>query len=172
MGVDGNFYGIALNSINDNGAVFTITPGGTFTTLTNWQVLLLEMTSSLTLGEDGNFYGTCEGGGSGNSGMVFKLTPDGIITTLYSFSPTVYDVYDGISTNADGASPYAALTFSSDGNYYGTTDEGGAERQWNCLQDHSGWHVDDFVFFFDTRAEQLRNECRWCKSTGPVDLGQ
>ena len=67
----------------------------------------------LTLGNDGNFYGTAEWGGDNNDGTVFKITTNGLLTTLVSFSLT------------NGACPVAALTIGNDGNFYGTTDNGG-----------------------------------------------
>ena len=51
-------------------------------------------------------------------GTVFKITPSGTLTTLYSFCPQ--------SGCADGAEPNAALVQATDGNFYGTAFEGGA----------------------------------------------
>ena len=47
---------------------------------------------------------------------MFKVTPAGVLTTLYSFG----------STPADGQLPAADLIQASDGNFYGTTESGGA----------------------------------------------
>ncbi len=69
---------------------------------------------------DGNFYGTTNDGGanycgSGNyCGTVFRITPAGELTMLHSF--------DG----SDGHFPYAGLVQGTDGNFYGTTQQGGA----------------------------------------------
>ena len=41
--------------------------------------------AGLTLGNDGNFYGTTEEGGSGY-GTVFQVTTNGTLTTLVSFN--------------------------------------------------------------------------------------
>jgi len=70
--------------------------------------------SGLTLGTDGNFYGTTYEGGTSGAGTVFKVTSSGKITTLYSFS--------GFNCCA-----YAAPIEGLDGNYYGTTSDGGGE---------------------------------------------
>jgi uncharacterized repeat protein (TIGR03803 family) len=70
--------------------------------------------ASLTLGPDGNFYGTTETGGSSDQGVVFKVTTNGVLTLLASFS---------VFTN--GASPLAGLTLGPDGDFYGTTESGG-----------------------------------------------
>ncbi len=69
---------------------------------------------ALLLGGDGNFYGTTEyGGPGGGSGTVFKMTPAGSLTTLVSFK------------NTNGAHPIAGLVQNTDGNFYGTTSDGG-----------------------------------------------
>jgi uncharacterized repeat protein (TIGR03803 family) len=72
--------------------------------------------SALIQAIDGNFYGTTSSAGAFNSGTVFSMTPSGIVTVLHSFAggPT------------DGANPGAALLQASDGNFYGTTSNGGA----------------------------------------------
>ena len=73
---------------------------------------------TLTLGNDGNFYGTTEQGGSYINyqilgyGTVFKVTPTGTLTSLISFGP--YE-YTG-----------AGLTLGNDGNFYGATLRGGS----------------------------------------------
>jgi uncharacterized repeat protein (TIGR03803 family) len=66
-------------------------------------------------GSDGNFYGTTEKGGVNgpDPGTVFKITSSGTLTTLYSFF------------FIDGWDPLAALVQGSDGNFYGTTVDGG-----------------------------------------------
>ena len=69
--------------------------------------------ATLTLGTDGNFYGTTALGGADNYGTVFKTTTNGGLTTLVSFH------------GSDGSSPDAALTLGADGNFYGTTSGGG-----------------------------------------------
>jgi uncharacterized repeat protein (TIGR03803 family) len=70
----------------------------------------------LTLGKDGNFYGTTLGGGDSSSGTVFKLTASGASTTLttsYTFPQTVES-----PTTGDGAPYYAAIQ-GLDGDIYG-----------------------------------------------------
>ena len=74
--------------------------------------------AGLVQGRDGNFYGTTYYGGThgdnyGGYGTVFKVTTDGMLTTLASFA------------NANGANPYAGVIQGRDGNFYGTTANGG-----------------------------------------------
>jgi uncharacterized repeat protein (TIGR03803 family) len=66
-------------------------------------------------GSDGNFYGASFAGGAYDSGTIFRISPTGSQANLYSFS----DV-------PDGANPDGQLVQGSDGNFYGTTYNGGA----------------------------------------------
>jgi uncharacterized repeat protein (TIGR03803 family) len=114
---DGNLYGTT-----ELGTVFKITLSGALTTLggTGGQFPL----AGLVQGKDGNFYGTTSRGGANtctlrpsyrvSCGTVFKITPSGTATTLASFN------------QADGFAPSSPLIQASDGNFYGTTPEGGA----------------------------------------------
>ena len=69
----------------------------------------------MTLGTDGNFYGTTSGGGTYGDGTVFKVTPTGSLTVLYNFT-----------AGNDGYNPYAPPVEGTDGNFYGTVYNGGA----------------------------------------------
>jgi uncharacterized repeat protein (TIGR03803 family) len=112
------------------GTAFKMTSSGALTVLYNF-CSLSNCTdgstpySGLTLATDGNFYGTTSAGWTNcvngvNCGTVFRLTPNGTLKTLYSFCA---------QTNCtDGASPYAGLIQATDGDFYGTTEAGGA----NC----------------------------------------
>jgi uncharacterized repeat protein (TIGR03803 family) len=71
---------------------------------------------TLILGADGNLYGTTSSGGAHNLGVVFKVTFSGTLTVVHDFA----------GAPNDGASPFVGLVLASDGNFYGTTAEGGS----------------------------------------------
>jgi uncharacterized repeat protein (TIGR03803 family) len=73
--------------------------------------------AGMAQGLDGNFYGTTRLGGANNSGSVFRMSPSGKIVTLYSFCTQ--------SNCGDGANPFGGLVLGTDGNFYGTTLNGG-----------------------------------------------
>lgn len=81
-------------------------------------------TGPLVQGADGNLYGTTLYGGVNNGGMppgygtIFRITTSGQLTTLYSFCTQ--------SGCPDGSQPTWGLIQASDGNFYGTTEYGGA----------------------------------------------
>jgi uncharacterized repeat protein (TIGR03803 family) len=75
---------------------------------------------TLLQGPDGNLYGTTSAGGAHAQGTVFKMTPTGTLVTVYNFCSK--------SNCADGSAPYAGLSLATDGNFYGTTQSGGAGR--------------------------------------------
>ena len=72
----------------------------------------------LVQASNGEFYGTTQYGGANHDGTVFKITPDGTLTTLYSFC--------SLFGCADGNLPRAGLIQGTDGDFYGTTQYGGA----------------------------------------------
>lgn len=69
--------------------------------------------AELTLGRDGNFYGTTAGGGSSGYGTVFQMMTNGTLTSLVSFNSN------------NGAYPHAGLKLI-DGNFYGGAGSGGS----------------------------------------------
>ncbi len=124
QGTDGNLYGTTYGGgVYDQGTMFKVTAGGTLTTLYSFCSEVnctdgAEPLAGLVQGTDGNFYGTASSGGTYGQGTVFKVTSEGVLTTLYSFCS---------QTNcADGAEPLAGLVQATNGNFYGTTWDGGA----------------------------------------------
>jgi uncharacterized repeat protein (TIGR03803 family) len=120
QGSDGNFYGVASEggAFTNPGALFRITPGGSeslFYSFGSQPGDGVEPTS-LVIGSDGNFYGTTLDGGTNDLGTLFRISLSGSETILYSF---------GSQTN-DGVNPLGSLIQDSDGNFFGTTEYGGA----------------------------------------------
>jgi uncharacterized repeat protein (TIGR03803 family) len=136
---DGNFYGTTAFGGGTNvcnygipgcGTVFQITPGGALTTLHAFNFTDGGYPKGLIQGTDGNFYGTTNLGGTAGQGTIFKITPAGTLTTLYSFCS---------QTNcSDGTNPRAGLIQGTDGNFYGTTNNGGAHDHSGCEAGNAG----------------------------------
>ncbi len=124
QGSDGVLYTTSSRGGNypQEGAVFKITPSGRLTLLYSFGGTFVfdegeGPAGGLTLGTDGNFYGTTSGGGTYNEGIVFKITPGGTLTKLYDFTG-----------GSDGGNPMAAPIQGTDGNFYGTTLAAGANH--------------------------------------------
>jgi uncharacterized repeat protein (TIGR03803 family) len=81
----------------------------------------------LIVGSDGELYGTTLMGGSSNRGTIYRISTGGVHTLLYSFSSLSAFGSIGTATNATGANPRAGLLLAADGNYYGTTYQGGPD---------------------------------------------
>src|ERR1022692_3872631 len=123
---NGDLYGTtAKGGANGGGTVFKITPGGTLTTLYSFCSQTncmdgVEPYAGLVQAANGDLYGTTVAGGANGYGTVFKITPGGTLTMVYSFCS---------QTNcADGAYPEAGLVQAANGDLYGTTPQGGANR--------------------------------------------
>jgi uncharacterized repeat protein (TIGR03803 family) len=119
------------------GVVFEISSTGTFKVLYNFCSQTNSNGSctdgaapnaSLVLGTNGNLYGTTALGGTGyndncggfydDCGTVFEITTAGKFTSLYSFCTQ--------QNCPDGYFPRANLVLAANGNFYGTTESGGA----------------------------------------------
>jgi uncharacterized repeat protein (TIGR03803 family) len=116
LGRDGCLYGTTVEGgAYGEGTIFKITTNGDLATLGNLDLPVdgeySVEPSSLTIGQDGNFYGTTSSGGSNNGGTFFRATTNGVLTTLYSGS--------GV-----GSFPTVGLTLGPDGNFYGSTANG------------------------------------------------
>lgn len=132
----GDFYGTTThNGLNGDGTIFRITPAGALTPLYSFcsQPFCTDGYDSLApliQGTDGAFYGTTTLGGANTSchgnvptygcGTVFRITADGALKTLYSFCSQ--------SGCTDGAGPNGGLVQGANGNFYGTTLNGGASE--------------------------------------------
>jgi len=117
-GPGGLLYGTTRNvngnSWGENGSVFSSTLSGSVSTLYTFPISDPDSneaspSSELTVGPDGALmYGT-------TFGTVFSVTAADVVTTLHTFDPAT-----------DGTQPNGPLLLGSDGNFYGTTSEGGS----------------------------------------------
>ena len=118
QGTSGALYGTTYQGgAHGMGTVFSVTTSGTQTLLYSFKGGTTDganPTGGLTIGTDGNFYGTTQQGGSKSSGVVFKITPSGTTTILHSLNGTT-----------DGSFPWGPPIEGSDGNFYGTASGGG-----------------------------------------------
>jgi len=104
-------------------------PAKTFTVVANFDGKNGAMANGpLVQGVNGNFYGTTSYGGAHNNntscsgygcGTVFEITPAGKLIVIYNFCSQKNCV--------DGATP-SPLVLGANGNFYGTTDAGGANN--------------------------------------------
>jgi uncharacterized protein (TIGR03437 family) len=120
---DGNLYGVTAGMFGVvSPTVFRISLSGALTPLYTFSPG--EGTgpqSGLLQASDGNFYGTLEGNDiSATPGLVFKMTPSGAVTPLYMFCQQ--------QSCADGISPTAPLIQGTDGNLYGTAEDGPSQH--------------------------------------------
>jgi uncharacterized repeat protein (TIGR03803 family) len=115
QGSDGSFYGdTAYGGASGNGTIFKMDVLGNLSTLYSFKSGAPY--AGLTQGSDGNFYGTTPFGGRSDQGTVFKITPSGHLTILHVFK----------GQPSDGSNPLASVVEARDGNFYGTTYDGGS----------------------------------------------
>jgi uncharacterized repeat protein (TIGR03803 family) len=119
-GDNGSFYGTTSYGGSSNvGTIFRFTSSGSLTTVFSFSNTNGSYPyGGLALGDDRSFNGVTVHGGTNSFtgdqyGTVFKITTNGTLTTLYWFGGTNGSYPDGI-------------TQGSDGNFYGTTSDGGA----------------------------------------------
>jgi uncharacterized repeat protein (TIGR03803 family) len=126
LATNGTFYGTTSSGgVNGDGTVFSITAGGTLTTLHSFDINTdgADIIGALIQGTNGNFYGVAGEGGPPptNKGTVFSITSGGTVTTLHGFDIT------------DGYDPFAALVQGTNGTFYGTTTSGGANGDYGTV---------------------------------------
>ena len=111
--------------------------------------------AGLVQATDGNLYGTAYEGGANcapdGCGTIFKITPSGTLTTLHSFCSQ--------SNCTDGEYPEAGLIQATNGNFYGTTYQGGT----NCAPDGCG------TIFKITPSGTLTTLYNFCSQSGCSD---
>jgi len=119
-GPDGTIYGTAAGGPQASGMVFKITNGIYSTFIVFDPRIAANPQFGLTLGTDGNFYGTTPPNGGIDGGDVYKLTPAGQMTLVYRFVVTQHS-----NDTQHGWQPACSLVDGGDGYLYGTTEAGG-----------------------------------------------
>ncbi len=133
MGNDGAFYGVADSGSNYAGTVFRVTPQGAFSLVASFDRVRPDGPSEplsgynfnidgyeptgLSLGLDGNLYGTATYCGAGSYGTILELVSNSVIVPLFAF---------GL---ADGEYPDAGVIQAPDGNFYGAAYYGGVATE-------------------------------------------
>jgi uncharacterized repeat protein (TIGR03803 family) len=141
------------------GTLFTITTGGTLTTLHSFDGRDGAVPGGAVQATNGNFYGTTNDGGTSTAcgsdgcGTVFKITAAGKLSTLHDFDFT------------DGSRPNGVVQ-GTDGNFYGTAWTGGAN---SCVV--SGTNKGCGTFFKITAAGKLTTLHSFDSAEGAGPLG-
>jgi uncharacterized repeat protein (TIGR03803 family) len=116
QGSDGNLYGTTGNGVS-GATIYKYTLSGNFSTI--YQLTGAYIGAPLIQAADGFLYGTTANGGWAQCGTIFKMSTAGLLLQSYPFP-----------CKAGGAFPSnSALLQASDGNFYGTTSEGGIQNQ-------------------------------------------
>jgi len=125
LGTDGNLYGVGYGCGGSLGSVFRFNPTtNTVATLHTFQGIEsndgANPSGPLTLGSNGDFYGTTYAGGvngGSSAGTVYSITTKGKIKILYSFN--------AVTDPTTGTNPNSGVVQGADGNFYGVTYSGG-----------------------------------------------
>lgn len=123
QGPDGNLYMTdQLDGEYSQGSVYSISPSGKFSTVYSFCKEGSGCVDTgaipdggVTLGSNGNFYGTVQNGGAYGFGQVFKVTPEGVHTAVYNFTG---------ANPGDGGPSYFPAFLSSDGDLWGIQTNG------------------------------------------------
>jgi uncharacterized repeat protein (TIGR03803 family) len=143
----GNFYGTTyqggIAGANGYGTVFKLAPDGTETVLHAFAGKPGDGANpyaSLIEDSGGNLYSTTINDGEYTGGTVFEIAANGTETVLYSFRAVGYPYC------TDGVNPYAGLIEDSAGNFYGTTEGGGAYGDGTVFKLAPGGHRNGALF--------------------------
>jgi uncharacterized repeat protein (TIGR03803 family) len=151
-GPDGNFYGTTTSGGRQNGGssalgtIFKMSPAGDL--LGSFPVYgFLDISipnAPLVLGTDGAFYSTAyQSGGVVGAGAVYQFSAAGVVTVLHGFNDT-----------PDGGTPNGGLVLGSDGNFYGTTEYGGASHLGTAYRISQGGTYQELISFDSSNGAQ------------------
>jgi uncharacterized repeat protein (TIGR03803 family) len=145
-GGDFSLFGVtSAGGVSNLGTIFQITTNGTLSALVSFRGTNgANPQGGLVHGNDGHFYGATYYGGTNDwpngYGVVFQVTTNGVLTPLTSFA------------NTNGAEPYAALRRGADGNFYGTTQLGGAGGVGSVFKISSAGVLTTIASFYNTNG--------------------
>jgi uncharacterized repeat protein (TIGR03803 family) len=139
VGHDGELYGTTMmGGASDRGTIYRISTAGVHTLLYSFPSLSefgpigtavnetgANPRAALLRAADGNYYGTAYQGGPDGNGTVFRMTPAGAVSVFHSFK----------GPSRDGGYPLSSVSQDAQGNFYGTTQMGGA------LDVGSAWRI-------------------------------
>jgi len=124
QGADGNFYGIAYQSVPPpGGSIFKLTPAGVYTTIysfANGGPVGSGPEGALALANDGKLYGAATSGGFYDAGTIFRISTPGGVAPVATFDKT------------NGAAPLD-LSCGIDGCLYGVTAAGDGRHGWGTV---------------------------------------
>ncbi len=111
LGTSGMFYG-TTNTAPDT--IYEVSSAGVFKTLHTLSATDGTSGGQLSQGNDGNFYGGMNMGGTNGYGTLFKMTASGTFTVLHNFS------------GSDGTIAAPGMVQAASGVLYGAAEQGGA----------------------------------------------
>jgi len=119
LGSDGSLYGVSLygGKGSGQGSIFRVTLDGEFSGVYAFSYNIGDNPNSIAQSSDGNLFGTAANGGEFGHGTFFRISTSGELKGLHAFCSQ--------PNCADGAFPLSAIQ-GRDGNFYGTTVQGGA----------------------------------------------
>lgn len=131
MSREGDLYGASFSNEDSNfGDLFRLSPTGVFTPIHRFTGDVVDndglSPGYLVQGRDGAIYGTTDGGGAGEPGLfngrgtIFRITPADAFEKLVDFGLPSYPELP--------SSPHAAVIQGRDGNFYGTSRNGGSDN--------------------------------------------
>jgi len=131
---NGNFYGTTgVGGTNNNGTVFRVTSAGVLTCIFPFNGFNGMSPAGVTIGENGDLYGLTTSGGPNFYGTMFEVTTNGVFKPLKTNGNfTAFFFFGG----TNGSNPGGRLILGNDGNFYGTTHDGG--NGFNALSSPSG----------------------------------
>lgn len=97
-------------------SVLRISPSGDVATIGEFEETFSNPLAGLLLASDGQFYGATAAGGTGSDGSIYRIGVSGGLTVVAEF----FDENEIL-----GRSPNGRIIEGADGNFYGTTYEGG-----------------------------------------------